>query len=178
LAAAWATTALAGLALFVWSVRLPFRAERPMPRLVRVSFGVFVVLLVGSGTQLVGGSQAILPWEVTRELAVLYGWYFIGAAAYFAYGVARPVWHNAVGQLLGFLAYDLVLIGLVAGLLPAISDERRASLFIYLAVLTYSALLAVYYVFVSGETGILAGRLRTIAAPDGRAARGDEAWSD
>ena len=35
---------------------------------------------------------------------------FLGSAIYFAYGLQRPVWGNAKGQLLGFLAYDLVLI--------------------------------------------------------------------
>ena len=35
---------------------------------------------------------------------------FLGSATYFAYGIVRPRWTNAGGQLAGFLAYDLVLI--------------------------------------------------------------------
>jgi hypothetical protein len=153
-----AVAAVVGVLLFAWSVRLPFRDARPTPPLVRSSFAVFVVALLAVGSRLVGGSQSTLPWEVTPEAAVVYGWFFIGAAAYFAYGVLRPRWHNAAGQLAGFLAYDLVLIGPFLVWLPNISDARRPSLLIYIAVIAYSGLLAIYSLLLSPATGILAAR--------------------
>ena len=114
--------ALFGVVLLAWSVRLPFRDARPVPRPVRISFVAFVVALLSAGSQLVQGSRAVLPWDVTAEAAAVYGWFFIGSAAYFAYGLLRPRWHNAAGQLAGFLAYDLVLIVPLLMLLPGIAD--------------------------------------------------------
>lgn len=155
-AAACGVTALLGLLLFGWSVRLPLRDARPLPRLVRISFGAFIVALLIVGSQLVQGSQTTLPWDVTTEAAVVYGWFFIGAAAYFVYGLLRPRWHNAAGQLAGFLAYDLVLIVPLLVLLAGISDERRPSLLIYIAVVALSGLLAIYYLFLAPATGAFA----------------------
>jgi hypothetical protein len=165
-AAVCAVAAVLGVVLFAWSVRLPFRDARPTPRLVRYSFGVFIVALLVVGSQLVLGSQSVLPWDVTTEAAVIYGWFFIGAAAYFVYGVLRPRWPNAAGQLAGFLAYDLVLIVPFLGLLAEITEARRPSLLIYIAVVTYSGLLAIYYLFLAPATGASAAR-----AVDSRTAR-------
>jgi hypothetical protein len=85
-------------------------------------------------------------------LSVLAGCLFLGAAAYFVYGLVRPSWANAGGQLAGFLAYDLVLIGPLLSRLPAIAPEFRLSLIIYLVVVIYSGLLAVYYLFIYRPT--------------------------
>jgi hypothetical protein len=110
----------------------------------------------------VQGSQTILPWEVTTEGTVIYGWFFIGAAAYFAYGVWRPRWHNAAGQLAGFLAYDLVLIVPFLLLLPTISDTLRPNLLVYIAVVVYSGALAIYYLVLRPATGIVAAHPRDL----------------
>jgi hypothetical protein len=40
----------------------------------------------------------------------MFGLVFLGAATYFIYGALDPHWGNAIGQLAGFLAYDLVLL--------------------------------------------------------------------
>src|SRR5688572_18383009 len=105
-----ALSAVFGLGLFLWSVRKPIRRDPPMPRLVKVSFTAFIIALLIAGGQLVMKRTDILPWNAGSPGGILYGWMFIGAAAYFAYGLLRPSWHNAGGQLAGFLAYDLVLI--------------------------------------------------------------------
>ena len=94
-----------------------------------------------AGIALVAGTS-FLPWPVTDDLSVVVGLFFIGAAAYFAYGVAQPIIGNAFGQLLGFLAYDLVLIVPFVVRLPTIQPEFRTSLYIYIAVLIYSGLVA------------------------------------
>ena len=71
---------------------------------------------------------------------------FLGSAVYFAYGLYRPVWGNAKGQLVGFLAYDLVLIVPFARLWPV---APSLSLAVYLAVIVVSALLAIGFLLVS-----------------------------
>jgi len=86
---------------------------------------VFIVALLIVSGLLIARVPDILPWALTPELSTLIGCMFLGAAAYFAYGVAAPRWENAGGQLAGFLAYGVVLI------LPFLvrpADHRRAPL--------------------------------------------------
>lgn len=140
------------LALVYLASRQKFLDARPMPRLVRYSFAFFAGVLI-----LVGGSLAlklpnIFPWELTPQQSVLYGWIFLGAATYFIYGFVRPVWANAQGQLLGFLAYDLVLIGPFILLLFGNEPFFLTSLILYIAALMYSGALAVYYLFLKHDT--------------------------
>jgi len=77
---------------------------------------------------------------------------FIGSASYFTYGLLRPGWSNAGGQLAGFLGYDLVLILPVLLLIRNITPALLPNLIIYLAVLIYSGALAIYYLFLNRET--------------------------
>lgn len=146
--------ALFGLALFLWSVRIPLDATRPMPPLVRWSFVVFVLALVFFGGRLILQTPNIIPWSITPQLSVLIGWMFLGAAVYFAYGVLRPSWTNAAGQLVGFLAYDIVLIVPFLRRLPTVAPEHRLGQIIYTVVVIYSGLLAIYYLFVNKRTRV------------------------
>ena len=141
-----------GLALVVAALRSPRRDARPVPRLVRWSFAFFVVALIVAGGQMVLGSTRILPWQVSGTATVVYGWMFLGAAVYFAYGLLRPGWFNAGGQLAGFLAYDVILIVPFVRRLPSIAPGLRANLIVYLAVVVGSAVLAGYYLFVHPAT--------------------------
>ena len=63
-------------------------------------------------------------------------------------GVFRPKWTNATGQLLAFLAYDLVLIAPFLKHFATVNPAHRPSLVVYTAVLIYSGVLAAYYLFV------------------------------
>jgi len=146
---------LFGLALFAWSLRYPLDRSRPMPLLVRLSFVVFVVALLIVSTRLILKIPT-LPWNVTPELSVVIGWMFLGAAAYFVYGLLRPAWSNAAGQLAGFLAYDVVLIVPFLQRLPTVAPEHRLGLYIYTAVVVYSGLLAAYYLFLHPSTRLAA----------------------
>ena len=147
--------AVFGLWLFRWSRPLPMPdATIPMPPLVRWSFVVFVVALLYTSTRLFLNIPTI-PWPLTPELAVVVGCIFLGAAAYFIYGLLRPSWANAGGQLSGFLAYDLVLIVPFLTRLPDVAPEFRTGLIVYTVVVTYSGLLAIYYLFINKPTRLI-----------------------
>ena len=143
---------LFGLGLFAWALRQPLPPTPQLPLLLRISFMVFVIVLLLAGIQLVLRTPGILPWQTTQISASLYGWMFIGSASYFTYGLLRPGWSNAGGQLAGFLGYDLVLILPVLLLFRNITPALLPNLIIYLAVLIYSGALAIYYLFLNRET--------------------------
>jgi hypothetical protein len=77
----------------------------------------------------------------------VFGAIYLGAAAYFALGFLRPRFGNAAGQLIGFLAYDLVLLGPFIDRFSVAEDGELLSLIVYTAFLLYSAGLAVYYLW-------------------------------
>src|SRR5215204_6054284 len=91
--------ALMSAAAFLWSRRLPLRDPRPTPGLVRVSFGIFIVSLF-----LVAGALIlrlpVFPWDLNPDSSIVFGCIFLGDAFYFIYGLFRPRWGNAFGQLL------------------------------------------------------------------------------
>jgi hypothetical protein len=143
---------LFGLVLILWHIRTPVKDTRPMPGLVRGSFLIFVIALIIAGGALVLKTPNILPWRVTPEFSVMVGWFFLGAAAYFTYGLLRPGWFNTAGQLAGFLAYDVILIVPFLQRLPTIAPQFQTSLIIYVIVVIYSGLLAIYYLFINPTT--------------------------
>jgi hypothetical protein len=143
---------LFGLALFLWSRRFPIFGGLPMPRFVRGAFVFFIIALAIVSTRLLLKTPNAIPWMITPELSVVIGWMFVGAAMYFIYGLLKPSWINAAGQLLGFLAYDLVLIVPFLTRLSTVSPENRLGLYIYTAVVIVSGLIAVYYLFINGAT--------------------------
>ncbi len=140
------------LVLFLWSRRIPFRDQRPMPRWVIVSFGAFATVLVVVGSALTLKIPNIFPWVLSPELSVIYGWIFLGAACYFIYALVNQKWSNAQGQLLGFLAYDLILIGPFVQHFSAVRPDLLPNLTLYVAILIYSGALAIYYLFINKAT--------------------------
>jgi hypothetical protein len=145
-------TALFGAWLLWWSSSIPIDRTRPMPGFVRFAFVVFIVVLVIVSALLILKVPNVIPWTITPELSILVGWMFFGAAAYFAYGLLRPSWANAAGQLAGFLAYDAVLIMPLLTRLPTAALEHRIGLIVYIAVVVFSAMVAVYYLFIHKPT--------------------------
>jgi len=146
-----ALAAVASLISFFWSLNIPLQESRPMPGLVKISFWIFIASLFLSGTALILQAP-IFPWALNRDTSVVFGCIFLGDAFYFLYGMFRPNWHNALGQLLSFLAYDLVLIFPFVGLFNTVASERYINLLVYTAVLIYSGGLAVYYLFLDPQT--------------------------
>jgi hypothetical protein len=136
---------------FLWSRRFPRHDSRPTPLLVRISFGIFVASLILAGGALILRAP-IFPWTLNPASSILFGCIFIGDAFYFLHGLLYPGWHNARGQLLSFLAYDLVLIGPFLGLLGTVNPALRLNLIVYVVVLLYSGALAAYYLFLNKRT--------------------------
>lgn len=140
------------IGLFVYSRRFPFQDTRPTPAPVRYSFAGFSLALLLAGGALIGVRPNIFPWPLSPENSVFYGSIFLGAMCYFLYGVVYPCWGNAKGQLLGFLAYDLVLIGPFLRHFSTVRPEMLLSLTLYTAVIVYSGLLAIYFLFLHPPT--------------------------
>ncbi|MFW6096422.1 MAG: hypothetical protein ACOC9Z_00010 [Chloroflexota bacterium] len=138
--------------IFLWSIRHPIRDRRAMPGLVRASFGLFTVVLLLVAGLLVLQAPVVFPWPLQPESSVIFGFIFLGAASYFAIALPSPWWHSARGQLIGFLAYDLILIGPFLAHFGTVEPAHRLSLILYVAVLAYSGALAVYYLFLNEET--------------------------
>ena len=143
--------ALAGAGAFFWSRKFPLRESLPTPTLVKVSFGIFVTALILAGGALIFRAP-IFPWALNPDSSVIFGCIFLGDAFYFLYGLYRPVWNNAKGQLLSFLAYDLVLIVPFLWLIPTIQPEFMLNLIVYVAVLVYSSAVAIYFLFIHPQT--------------------------
>jgi hypothetical protein len=144
--------AVFGLALLTWGMRQPMDRTLPMPGLVRWSFVVFVLALAVVSSRLILKTPNVIPWTITPELSVVIGWMFFGAASYFVYALVRPSWLNTAGQLAGFLAYDIVLIVPFLSRLPTVAPEHKMSLIVYTGVVSYSGLLAIYYLFIHKPT--------------------------
>jgi len=148
--------ALFGLGLFLWSTRFPINHVPPLPGFVRWSFVFFIIALLIVGGRLVLQITGTIPWKITPEIGVIMGWMFLGAAVYFVYSLLRPSWLNSAGQLLGFLAYDIVLIVPFLTRLPIVSPENRLGLTVYTGVVIFSGLLAIYYLFLHKPTRLWA----------------------
>jgi len=138
--------------LIFWARRIRFRDTRPLPNGVRVSFVAFLIILVLVGGALVLHMANIFPWRIGPEQSVLYGWIFLGAACYFLYALINPKWANAQGQLLGFLAYDVVLIAPFLNHFTTVDPRLWINLVIYTGVIIYSGLLAAYYLLLNKAT--------------------------
>jgi hypothetical protein len=144
--------AVSSVIIFFYNYRTPFRDQRLTPVVVRLAFAAFAIILALVGYALVSGRPYTFPWPTGRENAVFYGYIFLGAMCYFIYGLVFPRWGNARGQLLGFLAYDLILIVPFVRYFDSVSSIFRTSLVIYATVVTVSGLLAIYFLFLHPAT--------------------------
>jgi hypothetical protein len=161
-----AAGALVSLILLLWFRRYPLRESRPMPLPVRVSFGVFVAVLVLAGVGILLHLPNVFAWRLHPTTSALLGWFFLGAACYFLYGLVHPGWQMACGQLWAFLAYDLVLIVPYLLHFTLARPEQLPSLLINTLVLVYSAALAIYFLLVKQTTRTWSKRSQNATAEE------------
>jgi hypothetical protein len=164
-AGAFLMIALVQVGVYRWCRQYTLKDQRAMPLPVRVSFGVFAVALLMVGSALVLQADHIFPWPLRSDSSVIFGWIFLGAAAYFIHGVLRPSWANAAGQLLGFLAYDVVLIWPFLDHFDTVTSAHRTSLIVYTSVIIYSAVLAIYYLLINPGTRLWQARQTETEVP-------------
>jgi uncharacterized membrane protein YidH (DUF202 family) len=143
---------IVSLGIFVRFRRYPIEDRRPMPWPVRVSFGVFAVVLILVGSALLLRVPNVFPWTLNPMSSALLGWFFLGSSCYFLYGLMFPRWQNACGQLWSFLAYDLVLIVPYLLHFASVSSAQLPSFIVNAVILVYSAALAIYYLLIKKET--------------------------
>lgn len=134
--------------------RRPLIQDRPTPRVVRYSFAVEVLVLAGAGLLLVLRVPNTLPWRLSEASSMLYGWVFLGLALYYLLAVVNGQWGQALGPLLGFLIYDLVLCAPLFARYTGLPPEHRLGQVAASAIIVYSAALGLYYLFVEPSTRI------------------------
>ena len=144
--------AIVSLGIFLQFRRYPIEDRRPMPLPVRLSFGVFVIVLLLVGSAILLRVPNVFPWKLNPMSAAFLGCFFLGSSCYFLYGLVFPCWQNACGQLWSFLAYDLVLIVPYLLHFATVSSVQLPSLIVNTIILVYSAALAIYYLLIKKET--------------------------
>ena len=144
-AGAGITMAAGSVGLLSISSRFPIRDHRMPPRVVRLSFLVFAIALAVATGMLLARETVVFPWPLKPGSSVIFGFLFLASAIYFFHGWLKPGVSNASGQLIGFLIYDLVLFPPFVQHWPKTTGPLRVSMGIYLAVLFWSAVLALWF---------------------------------
>jgi hypothetical protein len=135
------------IGVMIWGRSFQLRDKTPMPPLVRGSFVAFAAVLILAGGLLIFKVPHIMPWSVSEDTGVMFGWIFLGAATGYIFGAVYPFWNYARGPLLGFLIYDLVLGPPLIGNYANIQPDYQLSFMIYSVVVIYSTILAAYFLF-------------------------------
>jgi hypothetical protein len=131
--------------------------SEPTPRIVRLAFIAEVLVLAGAGILLLLKVPNTLPWNLSPESSVLYGWVFLGLAFYYLYAILSPQWIHALGPLLGFLVYDLVLFSPLFARFGGLQPEHVLGQVAASAIILFSAALGVYYLFINPATRLSSG---------------------
>lgn len=132
--------------------RFPIEDNRLMPLPVRISFGIFFMVLLLVGIAILLQVPDVFPWTLHPLSSALVGWFFLGSSCYFLYGLIYPRWHAGSGQLWAFLAYDIVLIVPLLLHFATVSSAQLPSLIVNTIFLVSSGALAIYYLLIKEET--------------------------
>ena len=132
------------------------QAGQQTPRIVIYAFIAEVLVLAAAGILLILKVPNTLPWNLSPESSVLYGWVFLGLAFYYLYAVLNPKWTHAQGPLLGFLVYDLVLFSPLFARFGNLQPEHVRGQVAASLIIIFSAALGVYYLFVNPATRLRA----------------------
>jgi hypothetical protein len=148
-----------------WLGAIPVRNTHTLPKIVRIVFLGFCVLLIPLGSALLFQMEKIFPWTISPENSTVAGVIFLSAAALFLFVLANPLWIYGEAGFASFLAYDLVLVVPYLDFFRNRNDEATVasyygsaytapagdngvgelSLVIYLSVLAISALAAIAF---------------------------------
>jgi hypothetical protein len=126
--------------------------RQPTPQIVIYAFMAEVLILAGAGILLILKVPNTLPWNLSGESSVLYGWVFLGLAFYYLYAVLNRQWIHALGPLLGFLVYDLVLFSPLFARFGNLQPEQVRGQVAASVIIIFSAALGIYYLFVNPAT--------------------------
>jgi hypothetical protein len=163
--------------IYLWSRSRVVLSTMPTPTYVRWFFLGAASVLAVVGFLAYVQLPHIYPWDVQSGTSSLFGALFLGAASVFVYGLARPVWAFAAGNLWAFLAYDIILLIPYIAMIGDDSDSTTGggyydyygggtaststgdgvnvpSLVIYLTVISLSLLVICYTLFVRPQTRI------------------------
>ena len=144
-------TALGAVVLSLDVARLPTAGQRRLAALPRLSCAVFSLALIGAGVALLAGAPHVFPWPLSPQTARLFGLVFLGLSL--SYGLTA-LWgghESGLVALAGFLVYDLILLPPFIAHFAGVAPERLLSLTLYVAVLVYSAVLAVWVLVRAGH---------------------------
>ncbi len=141
--------------LSAWAHRQPNRDVRPLTKPMRFWFVAYILVLIAGGIALVRTVPGIMPWPLKPETSMLYGWIFLAAICSFAYPLARPRVEYAAVGLWGFLAYDAVLIPPFLAHFKTVKAELMTSLVVYVVALVLTAIISIWYLFISPATRIV-----------------------
>lgn len=140
------------LLIFLWSRKIPIRDQRQTPIMVEYSFLLFIILLILVCPALVRHAPFVFPWPLDPQTSTLFGILLAGAIFYFLAALRTSKWHSARGQLLGFFAYDLVLIAPLLAHFQTVTPKHRTSLTFFLIVILLSLILAIIYLLINKTT--------------------------
>jgi hypothetical protein len=126
----------------------------PMPKTLRRAIGVMTLFVGITSMSLIVFKYNILPWDGTTIFGIVYGWLFVGTGAALLYALVRNKWEIVAAQLLGFLAYDLVLIPPFIDFFSQVRPDKLPGLIMYFCFVVGSAILAIYYLFFDVRTRI------------------------
>lgn len=138
--------------VFIKSKRGSLPGDNPVSPVIRWAFLAFSILLFYFGLQLILNKPFVFPIPLSNDMQDIYGWFFLGSFAYFLYGAWKPSRFNAIGPMLSFLVYDLLLIPPYLNYAMTVPADYRVSLILYLSVLFASALFCIYYLFFDART--------------------------
>ena len=107
-----------------------------------------------AGTGLVARYQTIFPWPLSPESSTIFGLTFLGLSVIYALTAAHGQRGAGMVAMAGFLVYDLVLLPPFFSHFGGVVPERMTSLVLYVAVLLYSAAVAVWFICSEGRPSL------------------------
>jgi len=143
---------IVSLGFFVRFRRYPIEDNRLMPLPVRISCGIFFLVLLLVGSAILLQLPDVFPWTLNPLSSAIVGCFFLGSSCYFLYGLIFLRWHTASGQLWSFLAYDIILIIPLLLHFATVSSAQIPSLIVNTIFLISSGALAIYYLLIKKET--------------------------